>query len=277
MLSINNIEVVYDRIILVLKGVSIEVKRGLHHDAARRQRGRQDHDAEGDLRRAAHRARRGHQGHRHLDDNRIDGMPAHRRDEARALAGVRGPARVRASHHGGEPGRRRALQRDAAKLQRDRDASMTTFPVSRSRRAAALGYLSGGEQQMLAIGRALMREPKVVLLDEPSLGLAPMLVEEIFGIVRRLVSRRSSPSCWSSRMRPWRWTVADHGYVMENGPHRSGGQRRNAAFELRHECWSRSTGRCRPMTIRPGADPRPTKWACCGPWDRRRPPRRAPT
>ena len=65
MLSINNIEVVYDNVILVLRGVSLEVEARLHHDAARRQRRRQDHHAEGGLRRAAHRARRGHQGQRH--------------------------------------------------------------------------------------------------------------------------------------------------------------------------------------------------------------------
>jgi branched-chain amino acid transport system ATP-binding protein len=61
-----------------------------------------------------------------------------------------------------------------------------SFPVLKERRHQSAGYLSGGEQQMLVIGRALMSNPKVILLDEPSLGLAPMVIEEIFNVIRRL-------------------------------------------------------------------------------------------
>jgi branched-chain amino acid transport system ATP-binding protein len=79
------------------------------------------------------------------------------------------------------------------------------------------GYLSGGEQQMLVIGRALMSNPKVILLDEPSLGLAPLLVEEIFGIVRRLSHEQKLTVLLVEQNANLALEVAEHGYVMENG------------------------------------------------------------
>jgi branched-chain amino acid transport system ATP-binding protein len=91
------------------------------------------------------------------------------------------------------------------------------FPILTNRRAQLSGYLSGVEQQMLVIGRALMSEPKVILLDEPSLGLAPMLVEEIFGIVRRLVSEQKLSVLLVEQNATMALGVADHGYVMETG------------------------------------------------------------
>src|SRR5438045_9356871 len=91
------------------------------------------------------------------------------------------------------------------------------FPRLKERRYQLSGYLSGGEQQMLAIGRALMSQPKVVLLDEPSVGLAPMLVEEIFGIVSRLVKQERLSVLLVEQNAAMALTVADQGYVMENG------------------------------------------------------------
>jgi branched-chain amino acid transport system ATP-binding protein len=79
------------------------------------------------------------------------------------------------------------------------------------------GYLSGGEQQMLVIGRALMSTPKVMLLDEPSLGLAPMLVEEIFSIVQRLNQQEKLTVLLVEQNATMALQIADHGYVMENG------------------------------------------------------------
>jgi branched-chain amino acid transport system ATP-binding protein len=91
------------------------------------------------------------------------------------------------------------------------------FPVLKERRHNQSGYLSGGEQQMLVIGRALMSDPKVILLDEPSLGLAPLLVEEIFGIVRRLRDERNLTVLLVEQNAALALDIADHGYVMENG------------------------------------------------------------
>jgi branched-chain amino acid transport system ATP-binding protein len=79
------------------------------------------------------------------------------------------------------------------------------------------GYLSGGEQQMLAIGRALVSEPKVILLDEPSLGLAPLIVESIFSIIRRLKEERGQTVLLVEQNAALALDLADHGYVMENG------------------------------------------------------------
>jgi branched-chain amino acid transport system ATP-binding protein len=91
------------------------------------------------------------------------------------------------------------------------------FPPLKERRHQTSGYLSGGEQQMLVIGRALMSEPKVILLDEPSLGLAPLLVEEIFGIVRRLREEHRLTVLLVEQNASLALDIADHGYVMENG------------------------------------------------------------
>jgi branched-chain amino acid transport system ATP-binding protein len=93
----------------------------------------------------------------------------------------------------------------------------TYFPVLKERRAQQAGYLSGGEQQMLAIGRGLMSRPKLMMLDEPSLGLAPMLVEEIFRIVRRLVEKERIAVLLVEQNAAMALALADHGYVIENG------------------------------------------------------------
>ena len=91
------------------------------------------------------------------------------------------------------------------------------FPRLRDRRTQQAGYLSGGEQQMLAIGRSLMSKPKLMMLDEPSLGLAPLLVEEIFGRVKALNSEIGTTVLLVEQNARRALEVADRAYVMENG------------------------------------------------------------
>ena len=93
---------------------------------------------------------------------------------------------------------------------------MTLFPVLRDRRRATAGYLSGGEQQMLAIGRALMTEPKVLLLDEPSLGLAPRLVQQIRDIIVD-INRQGTSVLLVEQNAIMALGIADYGYILETG------------------------------------------------------------
>ena len=91
------------------------------------------------------------------------------------------------------------------------------FPRLRERRNAQAGYTSGGEQQMTAIGRALMANPKMILLDEPSMGLAPQLVQEIFEIVRNLNKREDVSFLLAEQNTTVALKFADYGYVLETG------------------------------------------------------------
>jgi len=91
------------------------------------------------------------------------------------------------------------------------------FPRLQERRKSQAGYTSGGEQQMLAIGRALMANPSVILLDEPSMGLAPQLVEEIFEIVKRLNQEQNVTFLLAEQNTVVALKYADYGYILENG------------------------------------------------------------
>ena len=106
---------------------------------------------------------------------------------------------------------------DTDGIRRDQEMVFSYFPILAERRAQTAGTLSGGQQQMLAIGRGLMGKPKVMLLDEPSLGLSPLLVKEIFQIIRRLNKEQGVTMMLVEQNAKVALEVADYGYVMELG------------------------------------------------------------
>ncbi len=106
---------------------------------------------------------------------------------------------------------------DRQGVARDLEMVYTYFPRLKERRKQTAGYLSGGEQQMLAIGRALMARPKLMMLDEPSLGLAPLLVHEIFQIIQRINKEQGTTILLVEQNANLTLEVADYAYIMENG------------------------------------------------------------
>ncbi len=106
---------------------------------------------------------------------------------------------------------------DKAEIERDRQMVFDYFPILAERRTQEAGTLSGGQQQMLAIGRGLMLRPQIMLLDEPSLGLSPLLVQEIFAILRRLNSEEHVTMMLVEQNARIALDLADVGYVMEIG------------------------------------------------------------
>jgi branched-chain amino acid transport system ATP-binding protein len=217
MLSINNIEVVYDSVILVLRGISLEVKPG----AITTLLGANGAGKTTTLKAVSGllRTERGEvtKGTITLEDKRIDGKRAFdvtKLGIAQVFEGRRVFEHLTTEENliaGGH------IQRQHRKIRNGIERVYAYFPQLAQRRDQLSGYLSGGEQQMLAIGRALMSEPKVILLDEPSLGLAPMLVEEIFAIVGRLAEEEKLAVLLVEQNATMALAVAHHGYVMENG------------------------------------------------------------
>jgi branched-chain amino acid transport system ATP-binding protein len=217
MLSINNIEVVYDKVILVLRGVSLEVRKG----AITTLLGGNGAGKTTTLKAISGvlRTERGTvtKGSITLADKRIDGMRAFEVTKlgvAQVFEGRRVFEHLTTEENliaGGH------TQKELRKIRENIERVYAYFPALKERRAQLSGYLSGGEQQMLAIGRALMSDPRIVLLDEPSLGLAPMLVEEIFGIVQRLVQQEKLSVLLVEQNATMALAVAEHGYVMETG------------------------------------------------------------
>jgi branched-chain amino acid transport system ATP-binding protein len=217
MLSLNNVEVIYDSVILVLKGVSIACAEGCITTLL----GANGAGKTTTLKAVSGvlRTERGEvtKGSVELAGDRIDRLPAYevvRRGIVQVFEGRRvfehltTEENLVAGAH---------TQPDRTKVAEGIERVYQYFPRLKERRHVQSGYLSGGEQQMLVIGRALMSTPKVMLLDEPSLGLAPMLVEEIFNIVQRLNQQEKLTVLLVEQNATMALRIADHGYVMENG------------------------------------------------------------
>ena len=218
LLSVNNIEVIYDRVILVLKGVSLDVPAGgvvallgangagktttlkavsnlLRSERGEVTKGRINYLGEAVeslspselVRRGVVQVMEGRHCFEHLtvEENLLTG--AYSRRDGRAA------------------------------IQQDLDLVYSYFPALTRRRTGLAGYISGGEQQMTVIGRALMARPKLILLDEPSMGLAPLLVEEIFDIVQRLNAEEGVSFLLAEQNVSIALKYADFGYILENG------------------------------------------------------------
>jgi branched-chain amino acid transport system ATP-binding protein len=217
MLTLNNVEVIYDGVILVLKGVSVNIREGgittiLGANGAGKTTTLKA--ISGLL-----RSERGDvtKGSIELAGERIDRLPPHaivKRGIVQVFEGRRvfehltTEENLVAGAH---------VQPDARRVTESIARVYEYFPRLKDRRGVQAGYLSGGEQQMLVIGRALMSDPRVMLLDEPSLGLAPMVVEEIFGIVQRLNGEQQLTVLLVEQNATLALSIAEFGYVMENG------------------------------------------------------------
>ncbi len=157
------------------------------------------------------------QGEIYLESQRIDGMPPHvlvERGIGHAPEGRKIFARLTVMENL-EMGA--FTRKDRKALPRDIDYVFTTFPRLSERRSQLGGTLSGGEQQMLAIGRALMTRPRVLLLDEPSMGLAPVLVEAIFDIIKKLNTEQKTTILLVEQNAAKALQVSRRGYVIETG------------------------------------------------------------
>ena len=215
LLEVNNIEVVYNDVILVLRGLSLRVPKGrivalLGANGAGKSTTLKAISGllkteEGEVTR----------GEVLFDGQRIDGTDPHlivRRGIFQVMEG----RRIIADMTCLENLRLGAFTRSDGEVKRDIDMVYSFFPRLKERTGLA-GYLSGGEQQMLAIGRALMARPKLVLMDEPSMGLSPLLVKEVFGIIRRLNEELGITILLVEQNARMALSVASYGYVMEGG------------------------------------------------------------
>ena len=204
LLKVNNIEVIYEHVILVLKGVSLDVYEGQIASLL----GANGAGKSTTLKAISNlvKAERGEvtKGTVEFDGKRVDKL------FAPALVKM-GVIQIMEGRHTFE---HLTVEDDllTGAYTRGRDKKgtkealekvYTYFPRLKERRNAKTGYISGGEMQMCAIGRGLMAKPRIMLLDEPSMGLAPLLVEEIFNIIRVSIRKNRWACSWPNRMRPW--------------------------------------------------------------------------
>lgn len=218
LLSVNNIEVIYDHVILVLKGVSLEVaeggvvallgangagksttlksisnllgaERGVVTKGSIRYQNADVHSLSPNelVNRGVVQVMEGRHCFEHLtvEENLLTG--AYTRRDGRAA------------------------------IQQDLELVYSYFPRLKERRKSQAGYTSGGEQQMIAVGRALMARPSLILLDEPSMGLAPQLVEEIFDIVKKLNENEKVTFLLAEQNTNMALRYSKYGYILENG------------------------------------------------------------
>jgi branched-chain amino acid transport system ATP-binding protein len=217
MLQLNNVEVKYMDVILVLRGVSLEVEKGsivalLGSNGAGKTTTLRA--ISGLLKTQEGRVT---DGGIEFEGKRIEnGDP-----EAIARKGIIQILEGRRTlvHLTAEENLRAGayIAANASNLKRDLEMVYTYFPVLKELRNQTAGYLSGGEQQMLVVGRGLMSHPKLMLVDEASLGLAPLLVEEIFRILKRINEEEKVSILLVEQNARAALSLAHHGYMMENG------------------------------------------------------------
>ncbi len=217
-LSVNNIEVIYDHVILVLKGVSLTVPKG----GITALLGANGAGKTTTLKAISNllQAERGAvtKGNILFEDKEVQSLSPNdlvRRGCIQVMEGRHcfGHLSVEDNLMTGAFTRRDG----AAAVRQDLEMVYDYFPRLKVRRASQAGYTSGGEQQMTAIGRALMSRPKMILLDEPSMGLAPQLVEEIFEIVKKLNEEQGVSFLLAEQNTNTALRYAKYGYILESG------------------------------------------------------------
>ena len=217
-LSVNNIEVIYDHVILVLKGVSLQVPKGkivalLGANGAGKSttlktistllRGERGDVTKGEVR---------------FMGDRIDQLTPNelvRRGLSQVMEGRHCFGHLTIEENLLTGAYTRNISR--TELKASLESVYHYFPRLRERRSSQAGYTSGGEQQMCAIGRALMANPSMILLDEPSMGIAPQIVDEILGIVKDLNQKEGVSFLLAEQNTNVALRYADFGYILENG------------------------------------------------------------
>jgi branched-chain amino acid transport system ATP-binding protein len=218
MLNVNNLEVVYNDIILVLRGISLTVPdksiiaflgaNGAGKSTTLRAiSGLLDYE-DGEIKKGAIE----------FNNQRIDGLDPQKvvrmgitqvPEGRRVFAELTVEENIRVGAHTRSDGK--------SEVHKDFETVMGYFPLLKERLKVQAGFLSGGEQQMLAIGRALMARPSLMMLDEPSLGLAPLLVSEIFDIIQRINKESGVSILLVEQNAAMALAVSEYGYIMENG------------------------------------------------------------